>query len=60
MESQELLTVEELSNRLKVHPSWVYDKTRRKGPDAIPVIRVGKYRRFEIRAVMDWLQKKGQ
>ena len=58
MEIRELLTIDELSERLRVPKSWCYDKTRQKGPDAIPVIRVGKYCRFEIGAVMDWLQKK--
>jgi len=47
--SNELLTVEELAAKLKVPRSWIYDKTRR---DALPIIRVGKYLRFDLDAVM--------
>ncbi len=56
----ELLTLDELSQRLKVPRSWIYDKSRRKGPNTIPVVRVGKYCRFDLGAVMAWLQKKGE
>jgi len=59
MESQELLTVDELAQRLKVPPSWVYGYSRRRGPDSIPKIKVGKYLRFELREVKNWLEKKG-
>lgn len=54
------LTIKELSEILRVKESWVYDKTRRKGPDTIPVIRAGKYCRFSIDEVMAWLKKKGE
>lgn len=60
MENQELLTIDELSQRLKVPPSWIYDKTRRKGPGTIPAVRVGKYLRFNLGSVLDWCQKKGE
>ena len=55
--SDELLTVEELAERLRVPVSWIYDKTRRKGPDSIPCLRVGKYLRFDAGAVMSWLTR---
>lgn len=59
MENQELLTITELSQKLKVPESWVYDKTRRKGPDTIPTVRVGKYLRFDLGSVLTWCEKKG-
>lgn len=42
----ELLTVEEIAERLKVPKSFFYAPCRRKGPDAVPCIRVGKYLRY--------------
>lgn len=59
MENQELLTIKEMAARLKVPLSWLYSRTRIKGSD-FPVIRVGKYCRFEARAVMGWIEKQSQ
>jgi len=54
----ELLTVQELANRLRVPVSWVYARTREKGLGAMPVTRIGKYRRFELPKVLEWLASK--
>ena len=54
----ELLTIDELAQRLKVRKSWLYSRTRQKGHDAIPAIRVGKYVRFDEAKVMEWLKGK--
>jgi excisionase family DNA binding protein len=50
-----LLTVEDLANELRVKPSWVYGETRKTGPGTIPRIKVGKYLRFSLADVMEWL-----
>jgi excisionase family DNA binding protein len=50
-------TVNELANVLKVPKSWVYARTRETGPGSIPRIKVGKYLRFEINKVLDWLRE---
>ena len=55
--NEQLLTVEELAKELKAPPSWIYSRTRQTGPDAIPVIRVGKYCRFKLADVMEWLEQ---
>ena len=55
--SEELLTVDELAGYLKVPKSWVYSRTREKGPDAIPRISCGKYIRFRSNEVLAWLDK---
>ena len=47
----------ELAEILKVPKSWVYTRTREIGPDCIPRIKVGKYLRFEINKVLDWLRE---
>ena len=53
---QDLLTVDELAEKLKVKKSWVYSKTRETGPESMPRIKAGKYIRFEMERVMDWLR----
>ena len=55
-----LVGVNELAEALSVPISWIYSRTRIKGEDQIPHIRCGKYVRFDIDAVMDWLEKKGE
>ena len=55
----ELLTVEQLAGKLKVHKSWVYRQTRQRGPDSIPRVPVGKYLRFNLMEVLSWLRDQG-
>lgn len=57
MQNQELLTVAEMADRLKVKPSWLYCRTMQTGKDAIPRLKIGKYLRFEPGAVMEWIGK---
>jgi len=54
---EEYLTVDELARRLKVPRSWIYSRTRMRGPKAIPYQRVGKYLRFVWRDVKEWLRE---
>lgn len=51
----ELMTVSEIARTLHVPVSWVYERTRRRGAERIPHIKLGKYLRFEIGAVRKWL-----
>jgi excisionase family DNA binding protein len=53
----ELLTVEEVAALLKVLPSWVYERTRRRSVDRIPGFRLGKYWRFREAEVLAWLDR---
>jgi hypothetical protein len=50
-----LMTVAETARVLHVPVSWVYERTRRRGKERIPHIKLGKYLRFEIAAVRSWL-----
>jgi excisionase family DNA binding protein len=52
------LTVDEMADALKVRKSWLYSRTREKGPGAIPRMKVGKYIRFVETDVMAWLRRK--
>jgi excisionase family DNA binding protein len=62
-ELQELLTVEEVAAILRVSKSWVYEHTRARGTprsERLPYIKVGKYLRFDVRALRAFIQKKCQ
>ena len=53
----ELLTVAEVAGLLKVPVSWVYERTRRRGVERIPHLKLGKYLRFHACEVREWLQR---
>ena len=59
METQfdELMTVSEIAEFLKVPVSWVYERTRRAGIEQIPHVKLGKYLRFSVSEVKTWLQE---
>jgi excisionase family DNA binding protein len=52
----QLLTVSEIAEALKVPVSWVYERTRRRGAEQIPHIKLGKYLRFEPASIRAWLE----
>jgi excisionase family DNA binding protein len=56
--NDQFIDVKELAKELSVPVSWVYSRTRQKGSDTIPHLRVGKYRRFKLSEVLDWLKSK--
>lgn len=51
-----LLTINELSEKLKVPKSWLYRRTMQKGENRIPCVKLGKYVRFCEHDVIKWLQ----
>jgi len=53
----ELLTVKEVAAILRVPSSWVYERTRKRGPDRIPGFHLGKYWRFYEADVRAWLNR---
>jgi excisionase family DNA binding protein len=57
----EVLTPEQVAQRLQVKPTWFYEQTRRRGairnPDRIPFFKIGRYIRFDAEAVMAWLDR---
>ena len=54
--SAQLLTVSEIAQTLRVPISWVYERTRRRGFERMPHIKLGKYLRFDLSAVVEWLK----
>ncbi len=53
----QLMTVSELAAFLNVQVSWVYTRTRRRGAERLPHIKLGKYLRFSLPEVIAWLRK---
>ena len=54
---EKLVGVKELADFLGVDKSWVYEKSRR---GLIPVIKAGKYNRYNKQEVLDSLREKGE
>ena len=52
----DLMTVEETARALHVPISWIYGRTRRRGKERIPHIKLGKYLRFESTQVQEWVK----
>jgi excisionase family DNA binding protein len=56
----ELLTIDEVAALLKVSKSWVYEHTRKRGTPRsgrLPHVKIGKYVRFEPRAVREFVER---
>lgn len=56
----ELWTADEVCQKLKVKKSYLYAPARRKGPDPIPCVKIGKYLRFIPSAVRGWVARQNQ
>ena len=55
-EIKRLLSIDELAHFLQVKKSWLYGQTRIAERTAFPVIRCGKYCRFDLNEVLNWLK----
>lgn len=53
----EILTIEEVAQRLKVKPRWVYEKTRHRCQDPLPCTHIGRYLRFYWPEISAWFQR---
>ena len=60
MKLEELKTLNELAEILKVKRAWVYQQTFKKGPGSIPRLKVGKHLRFDMEAVERWILKRNE
>jgi hypothetical protein len=59
LEPADILTPEQLAERLQVGVNWVYEKSRARGAHGgtpLPVLRCGRYLRFDWNAVCAWLR----
>jgi excisionase family DNA binding protein len=57
MARNDLLTIKEVAELLRVPVSWVYGRTRRRSIDRIPGFRIGKYWRFQESEVLAWVER---
>jgi hypothetical protein len=59
LEASDLLTPEQLAERLQVNVTCVFEQTRQRAKvrnkNPLPCVRLGKYLRFSWTAVSDWL-----
>ena len=51
-----LLTVREVAGMFQVPVSWVYERTRRRGSEQLPHIKLGKYLRFEETIIREFIE----
>jgi excisionase family DNA binding protein len=55
-----LMTVHEVAGLLQVPASWVYERTRRRGLEQLPHLKIGKYLRFEESALAEFIRRQGR
>ncbi len=48
-----LIGIKEMAKKLDVHPSWLYQRTRK---NEVPCYRLGKYVKFSESEVMRWVK----
>lgn len=53
-----LLKPHELAHLLGVPVSFVYDRSRQNSSDPIPHFKLGKYVRFDLAQVQEWLAER--
>ena len=53
-----LLTVHDTARFLKVSVTWVYEHVRDDAQDRLPVLKLGKYLRFDIRDLREYIDQK--
>lgn len=58
VDREALLTVPEVAELLRVPVSWVYERTRWRGGERLPHIKVGKYLRFRRAEILGWLNER--
>src|SRR5262245_2178927 len=60
----EILTPQQVAERLQLPESWVYEQTRNRasvrGADPLPYMKVGRYLRFKWSDVLAWLDRQNR
>ena len=52
-----LLTVQEVAKILNVPESWIYGAVRGRHGNKLPHVRIGRYVRFELKAVQEFITR---
>ncbi|HWO27223.1 MAG TPA: helix-turn-helix domain-containing protein [Candidatus Acidoferrum sp.] len=53
----QLLTVREVAEMLRVPVSWVYGRMRKRSREQLPAYRLGKYWRFREEEILAWVRR---
>jgi hypothetical protein len=53
-----LSSIHDTARFLKVSVTWVYEHVRDDAQDRLPVLKLGKYLRFDIRDLRDYIDQK--
>jgi len=56
-EDGRLLTAQDVAFLFRVPISWVYERTRRRGFEQLPHVKLGKYLRFEESAISAFIRR---
>lgn len=56
VDPSDILTPDELAERLQTSRSWVFEMTRQRQRNPIPHYKIGRYLRFNWRDVCAWLE----
>ena len=57
-ECDTLMTVQEAAHFLNVTVSWIYEHVRPEADDRLPVLKLGKYLRFDLRDLREYVDAK--
>jgi predicted DNA-binding transcriptional regulator AlpA len=59
LRAEDILTPKQLSKRLQLPISWIYEKSRKGGKhgNPLPVLRCGRYLRFSWSDVCAWVRQ---
>lgn len=60
MDPTNILTPDELAERLKTSRSWVFEMTRKRQRNPIPHYKIGRYLRFNWETVCAWMEDSKQ
>ena len=56
----EILTPEETAELLRVSLTWLYEKSRKRQRNPLPVHRIGRYLRYRRSEVLAWFDQQCQ
>ena len=56
IDPKDILTPDELAQRLKTSRGWVFEMTRKRQRNPIPHYKIGRYLRFNWNEVCQWLE----
>jgi predicted DNA-binding transcriptional regulator AlpA len=55
----EIMTPDQVADLLQVSLTWLYEKSRRRQRNPLPVKRIGRYLRYRRSEVLDWFDAQG-